>query len=135
MIVVDTSVWIDLFRGAKVAHVDYMREQLHSEVGEDFALTDIVLTEILQGLPENEVDMVERQMLEFPVLRLNGLEDFRRAAALYRAARGRGVTIRRTTDCLIAAVCIRDEVPLLHRDVDFDRLAQHSELKIAEVQQ
>jgi Predicted nucleic acid-binding protein, contains PIN domain len=133
LIVVDTSVWIDLFRGAKSEEAGYLLEELHSEVGEDFALTDIVLTEILQGLPEDEVEMVERQMLEFPVLRLNGLEDFRRAAALYRAARAGGVTVRRTTDCFIASLCIRDEVPLLHRDVDFDRLAKHSGLKIVEV--
>ena len=96
------------------------------------AITDVILTEILQGLrTESDVRRVERRLAFFDVLRLVDLEDFRRAAALYRGARREGIAIRRTLDCLIASVCIREEVALLHADADFDRLASCSDLLIA----
>ncbi len=129
MIVVDTSVWIDFFRDRGTWQVEYL-EQL---IGEDepVALTDIVLTEILQGLHDNrQVRRVERRLLAFDVLRLEALDDFRRAAALYRQARSRGITIRRTLDCLIASVCVRHDTPLLHADTDFDHLAACTDLRV-----
>jgi len=66
-------------------------------------------------------------------LRLDDLDDFRRSASLYRAARRTGITIRRTLDCLIASVCIREAVPILHNDSDFDQLARCSELQVHQV--
>jgi predicted nucleic acid-binding protein len=63
-------------------------------------------------------------------MRLEGLDDFALAASLYRTARGAGVTIRNTLDCLIAAPCVRTGAPLLHSDADFDRLASCSSLKV-----
>jgi predicted nucleic acid-binding protein len=133
VIVVDTSVWIDLSRRDDSPQSRYMRSELSNERGAEFALTDVVFAEFLQGLPENVAEQAERQLLQYPVLRLEGLEDFRRAAALYRQARSKGVTIRRTSDCLIASVCIREDVPLLHRDADFDRLAETTDLRVVEL--
>lgn len=134
MIVVDTSVWIDFFADRRSAEVTYLSSCL--DVGlEDVFLTDIVLTEVLQGLrTERDVHRVEQHLSPFGVLRLTDLSDFRHAAQLYRQARRKGVTIRRTNDCLIAALCIREGIPLLHRDVDFDRLATVSALEIARCQ-
>jgi predicted nucleic acid-binding protein len=129
VIVVDTSVWIDLFRGADTWQVEALVAAI--EADEAVALTDIVLTEILQGLPDDRsVRRVEERLLAHPVLALEPLDDHRRAAAMYRTCRRRGVTIRRTLDCLIASVCVREDVPLLHADVDFDRLAEHTELRV-----
>ncbi|MGH2893555.1 MAG: PIN domain-containing protein [Solirubrobacteraceae bacterium] len=68
----------------------------------------------------------------FPILRLQGLEDFSLAAQLYRTARGHGITVRKTVDCLIAAPCVRASAPLLHADADFDRLASCTALRIYE---
>jgi predicted nucleic acid-binding protein len=133
MIAVDTSVWIDLFRGSDTPQAKFLELSLNLEV-EDFALTDIVLTEILQGLrTDSEVRRVERHLADFTVLRLEDLADFRAAAAMYRATRRAGVTIRRTSDCLIAAVCVREGVSLLHSDVDFDRLATVTPLSVVDV--
>ncbi len=130
MIVVDTSVWIDFFRGTSTSKVDRFVALVDEDAG--IAITDVILTEILQGLrSESDVRRVERRLALFEVLRLDHLEDFRRAAALYRGARRKGITIRRTLDCLIASVCIREEVPLLHADADFDRLASCSDLQVA----
>jgi predicted nucleic acid-binding protein len=133
MIAVDTSVWIDLFRENGTPQARFLERSLNLE-DEDFALTDVVLTELLQGLnTERHVLRMERRLADFAVLRLEDLADFRAAAAMYRAARQEGITIRRTTDCLIAAVCVREGVSLLHSDVDFDRLATVTPLSVVDI--
>lgn len=129
MIVVDTSVWIDVLRGRATRQAQRCVELI--EAGEPVALTDVIFTEILQGVSsQDEALLVERHLRAFPVLRLQGLEDFALAADLYRAARAQGVTIRKTLDCLIAVPCVRTGAPLLHADADFDRLASCSSLRI-----
>ena len=129
MIVVDTSVWIDFFRDRDSWQVEHLAQLIADDEG--IALTDVILTEILQGLPDDRTARrVERRLAGFDVLRLETLDDFRRAASLYRQARTRGVTIRRTLDCLIASICVRDEIPLLHADADFDHLARCTALRV-----
>lgn len=129
MIVVDTSVWIDVLneRGSPQA----LRCVELIEGGEPIALTDIVFTEILQGFrSDREARLVEGHLKAFPMLRLDGLDDFALAAQLYRRARRAGVTIRKTLDCLIAAPCVRTGAPILHSDADFDRLAECTPLRL-----
>lgn len=129
MIVVDTSVWIDVLNDNGTPQARRCVELI--EAGEPLALTDVIFTEILQGLgSEREARLVERHLRAFPILRLEGLDDFALAAALYRSARRAGVTIRKTLDCLIAAPCVRTGAPLLHADADFDRLATCTPLRI-----
>lgn len=129
MIVVDTSVWIDVLNGVDSPRA--MQAVALIESGDPVALTDVVMTEVLQGLRStSEARLVERQLREFPVLRLQRIEDFVLAAELYRTARGKGVTIRRTLDCLIAAPCVRTGAPILHADADFDRLASCTALRV-----
>jgi predicted nucleic acid-binding protein len=130
MIVVDTSIWVDFLRG-------HDSDQVHRLVGlieadEGVGITDVILSEILQGAPsEAAARRLDARFAPFDCFRLGTLEDFRRAAQLYRKARSAGYTIRRTLDCLIASVCIREDVPLLHADADFDRLAASTDLRIA----
>ena len=129
MIVVDTSVWIDVLNHNQTPGAVRCIELI--EGGEPVALTDIVFTEILQGLrSEREVSLVEDHLRAFPILRLDGLGDFALAAELYRSARRAGVTIRKTLDCLIAAPCVRTGAPLLHADADFTRLAECTALRV-----
>jgi predicted nucleic acid-binding protein len=129
MIVVDTSVWIDVLTGADSPAAAVCVDLIES--GDAVALTDVVLAEILQGLRDDrEAAEVEPYLRAFPLLRLQSLEDFALAAALYRTARRSGVTIRKTLDCLIAAPCVRVGAPLLHADSDFDRLASCTALQI-----
>ncbi len=127
--IVDTSVWIDFFAGRDTWQVGLLAEHLDDE--QPVGLTDVVYAEILQGIKDDGLLLgVERQLLALDIVGLGGLDDFRNAAQLYRAARRQGLTIRRTTDCLIATVCIREERPLLHNDVDFDHLAVVSPLRV-----
>lgn len=129
MIVVDTSVWVDVLRGRRTRQARRCTELI--ERGDPVALTDVIYAEILQGLGSDEdVELVDRHLRAFPILRLEGLDDFALAAELYRTARRSGVTIRKTLDCLIAAPCVRTGSPLLHADADFDRLARCSPLRI-----
>ena len=129
MIVVDTSVWIDVLNDTPTPQAQRCVEMIES--GEPIALTDVILTEVLQGLrSDREAAMVERHLRAFPILRLQDLDDFVLAARLYRAARRVGVTIGKTLDCLIAAPCVRTGAPLLHADEDFDRLATCTPLRI-----
>jgi predicted nucleic acid-binding protein len=54
------------------------------------------------------------------VFDMSGVPLAREAARNYRALRSRGLTVRKTIDCLIATFCLRDQHSLLHRDRDFD---------------
>jgi predicted nucleic acid-binding protein len=129
VIAVDTSVWIDVLNGRDSVAAQRCIELI--EDGAPVAITDVVLTEVLQGLrSEREAQKVADHLAAFPILRLETLEDFELAARLYRQARQAGVTIRKTLDCLIAAPCVRDGVPLLHADRDFDLLASCTSLTV-----
>ncbi len=129
MIVVDTSVWIDVLNDVSTPAADTCISLI--EDGEPVALTEVIFAEILQGLRSDaEAEEVERHLRAFPVLRLESLDDYALAARLYRRARRSGLTIRRTLDCMIAAVCVRSGAPLLHADADFDRLASCTPLRI-----
>lgn len=127
MIVVDTSVWVDFFRQHATPQAAALTDLLEDDAG--VAITDVVLTELLQGVPDAEADRFEEAMLAFDVLRLGSIDDFARAAALYRQARSAGETVRRTLDCLIASVCVREGLALLHADADYDRLARGTDLE------
>ncbi len=132
MIAVDSSVWIDFLTNPTTPQVNLLDGYLSHNPSE-IALVDIVLTEVLQGLPRQHAHRIESLLLDLDVLHLKWISDYRAAAGLYRAARESGVTIRSTIDCLIAAVCIREQATLLHTDVDFDRLAALSELSTIHV--
>lgn len=128
-VVVDSSVWIDFFAGTPTWQALSVRRWVRR--GEPIGLTDVVLTELLQGA-RDDVDLarLESCLAPFEVARLESLDDVRLAAALRRAARKAGTPVRSTTDCLIAAVCIRERLPLLHDDSDFDHLAKVSDLAV-----
>jgi predicted nucleic acid-binding protein len=129
VIVVDTSVWIDVLNDRSTPQADHCVALIQD--GQPVALTDVIFTEILQGIssPEDAV-RVEHHLRAFPILRLEALDDFALAAELYRTARRSGITVRKTLDCLIAAACVTANAPLLHADRDFDLLAGCTKLRI-----
>jgi predicted nucleic acid-binding protein len=130
VIAVDSSVWIDFYRGANTAQVELLTE--HLDAGEPTAITDVIYMELLRGArTDSELARVKLRIDQTEILQVGGLDDFAFAADLFRRARRKGHTIRQATDCLIAAVCIREDVPLLHDDIDFDRIVDVSDLKVA----
>ncbi|MSP13642.1 MAG: PIN domain nuclease [Chloroflexi bacterium] len=121
-ILVDTSVWIDLFKGRDTPQT----HQLHRLAGEEeLLLGDLILAELLQGLRSNgDMTKVENAFETFQVISLVGEHIARQSARNYLELRQQGITIRKTIDCLIATWCITNDVPLLHTDKDFHPFAQ-----------
>jgi len=118
VVIVDTTVWVDYFRGTRNAETDWLDAELDRQ---RLAVTDLVVGEVLQGVrDEVAARQVERRLLELEVFETGGVDLAREAARNYRTLRGRGHTVRKTVDCLIATVCLRGQHALLHRDRDFD---------------
>jgi predicted nucleic acid-binding protein len=128
MILVDTSVWIDFFRD--VHSWETARLDAAIEAHEDIGICGPILMEIRQGVSSDkavkELERLLSPLLYLPTLR----KTYCRAADIYRAARGRGKTIRNTMDCLIAACAIENRDRLLQRDRDFSTIADISSLEL-----
>lgn len=130
MTLVDTTVWIDLFRGTDTAQVQELVRLINAN--EDVCICGVVLTEVLQGIRDDQEYANALASFESFILLPMTQTTFVRAAELYRALRRRGLTIRNDVDCMIAAVALEHDVELLHNDRDFDAIASLGELKIAE---
>ncbi len=129
MIQVDTSVWIDLLRGIDTPE-SLMLQRLIAD-DEEISICELILTEILQGIKsDREFRNVKGYLLEFPVFRPTGIETYIRAAQIYRKCRKKGKTVRKTVDCIIAAICMENNLSILHRDNDFNIIAQCTSLNI-----
>ncbi len=118
MIIVDTTVWIDYFRGAATPETDWLdRNLLRQRLG----LTDLIFCEVLQGVrDEVAFEWVKRELLKLEVFPTGGTTLALAAAKHYRTLRAQGYTVRRTIDCLIATFCLQNGHALLHNDRDFD---------------
>ena len=125
MVLVDTSVWIEVFRKPS-------RWQLESLVDFDEIVTCLpVVQEVLQGFDAEPAFLRAREaMLALPIVESPVRADvYAEAVDLYRAARRVGLTIRSGVDCLIASCALRHQLEVLHCDRDFDVLAQVSALR------
>ena len=128
MILVDSSVWIDYFRDAVTRQVEELDEMLAEDAS--VFITPAIRMELLQGLTDElQARLVGEYLADVDMLRGRD-SDFDQAAALYRAAQARGLRVRSSIDCLIAAQAIRAGMPLLHDDADFLRLAEVSDLRL-----
>jgi predicted nucleic acid-binding protein len=94
----------------------------------------IILQEILQGIrKDSDYRKVKDIVLSYPILKMDPVQAAIEAANLYRDLRKKGLTIRKSNDCLIASYAIKYNIPLLHNDSDFDLIASRSHLKIASI--
>lgn len=133
MILVDTSVWIDFFRGNTLPYVQRLEQWI--EQGENIVLCGVILTEILQGIREES--SYQRTRCYLAVLRLLPMtkDVFVEAAQIYRALRAQGITVRKPIDCMIAATALVYKAALLHNDHDFLLIAQHYPLNLVRLVQ
>ncbi len=130
MILVDSSAWIDFLRG-RDSDVAARLKQLIQQ-GADLATTEPVIMELLAGADTPaRLAALEKLTNGLPLLGIDPRLDFRAAAGLFAAGRRGGRTIRSLVDCLIASVAIRHDVALLHKDADFDVIAQLAPLRSA----
>ena len=124
MIFIDTTAWVEFLRDTGSATCN----AVDSLLDDDIAICDVVAMEVLAGArDERHLAQLRGLLARAKVVPMTPA-DYDEAAALYRACRRNGETIRKLIDCLIAAVAIRSQSPILHNDADFDALIRNTAL-------
>jgi len=123
LILVDSSVWIDYFRGVETPQATRLDHLLGAE---PLAVGDLMLAEVLQGFRRaRDFEVALRLLGSLTVIDIAGRDIAVQAARNFRTLRAQGVTVRKTIDTLIATRCIVSGHPLLHSDRDFDPFVEH----------
>lgn len=123
MILADTSVWIDYFNGIGSARTNILDAALANDT---VVIGDVIFLEILQGFRRDKDYNTARKTLRLlDHYEMLGLQMVEKCAENYRALRKRGITIRKTTDIIIATFCIENKLPVLHSDRDFLPFTKH----------
>ena len=129
MILVDSSVWIDYFRGTATPQADKLDSLLGTE---PLATGDLILAEVLQGfVRDRDFNQARKLLTSLVVMDLAGQDIAIQAARNFRALRERGITVRKTIDTVIATRCIASGLTLLYSDKDFDPFVEHLGLRSA----
>jgi len=126
LILVDSSVWIDFFSSSPGRAGAELRRMI--EDAEPFALTGIVIAEVLQGLTR-DARRIEQYLAQWEMLEPRGFETYREAAAIYRAARAKGITPT-TISTVIAAIALEHKASVFTLDRDFSRIARITRLAL-----
>jgi predicted nucleic acid-binding protein len=126
----DSSAWIEYLRRTE-SPTDLRLDALLKSAGR-VAITDVVLLEVLAGARgRRHREELKRLLYACEYLRTATPVDFETAAEIHRLCRRNGETIRKLTDCLIAAVALRCEASVLACDKDFEAIARHVPLELA----
>jgi len=117
VILVDTSIWVDYFNGKDSKHTDTLDAAL---VEGTVVIGDLILLEILQGFrTDKDYQRAKTTLGTLEQFEMFGHSMVIKCATNYRGLRKKGITIRRTTDVIIATFCIDNKIPLLFQDRDF----------------
>jgi predicted nucleic acid-binding protein len=130
VILVDSSVWVDFFQSSPGPAGQELRRMI--EKSEPFALSGIVVAEVLQGLTRDS-GPIEQFLAQWDMMEPAGLETYRRAAAIYRAGRAKGLAFT-TIDTLIAAIALEQGASVFTLDQDFSRIAKITGLELYRVE-
>ena len=124
MILVDSSVLIDHFRGTTNAQTEQFGRWLSGQDGpQDIGVADLVVFEVVRGFSSAKTQARVRDLLlALEVVEIGGLDNALLAASLYRRLRAQGRTVRSPVDVLLASYCMTHGHVLLHRDSDFESL-------------
>jgi len=129
MIFVDSSVWIDYFRGTSTSQAELLDSLLGSE---PLLIGDLVLAEVLQGFQnDRDFNKAKQLLTSFQTVNVVDTEIAIQAARNFRILRGHGVTVWKTIDTLIATRCLENGFVLLHSDKYFDPFEDHLGLRVA----
>lgn len=128
MVIADSSVWIDALWGTINPHSVWLRSLI---VRNQAGLTSLILCEVLQGVrSETQFSGFQRNLLQLPVFDTGSTALAVTSARNYRILRQKGITVRKTIDCIIATFCIEEGHQLLHHDSDFDYFETHLGLHV-----
>jgi predicted nucleic acid-binding protein len=125
VILVDTSAWVEFLRGTGSP----VCEAVDRSLAGDIAICDAISMEVLAGARDDRQLLQLRGLLARATVLPTTPADHEAAAAMYRACRSRGETVRKLIDCLIGTVAVSADVEVLHADVDFETLARHTDLR------
>jgi predicted nucleic acid-binding protein len=129
-VVVETSVWIDYFRGLRTPQTLWLLREIDRH---RLVTLDVILCEVLQGIRlDAEFERVRQYLIQFELHDAVGDIGATASARNYGTLRARGITVRKTMDCIIASCCIRNGFYLLHNDRDFQPFAQHLGLRVVD---
>jgi len=123
-LLIDTSVWIDFFNGVDSDNVNVFNYYLENDF--PIFICPVIIQEILQGIKsEKEYKQVKEYLFALNVLNDDDIEAAMGAVKIYRKLREKGITIRKSNDCLIAYYVIKYSLKILHRDRDFDNIIKY----------
>jgi hypothetical protein len=129
VILVDSSVWIDYFRGSSTPEAETLDSLLGAE---PIATGDLILTEVLQGfVSDRDFNQAKKLLTSLVIVDLAGQAIAVQAAKNFRVLRAHGITVRKTIDTVIATRCIESRLSLLYSDRDFDPFVEHLGLRSA----
>ena len=129
MILVDSSVWIDYFRGTTTPQAEKLDALLGNE---PIATGDLILAEVLQGFVSNrDFNQARKLMTSLVIVDLVGQAIAIQSAKNFRVLRALGITVRKTIDTVIATRCVESGLSLLYSDRDFDPFVEHLGLRSA----
>jgi predicted nucleic acid-binding protein len=132
MILVDTSVWIDYFKGVETQESNLLDIAL---INDEVAIGDLILLEILQGFrSDKDYETAKAHLLALHQFSMLSPKIALKAAENYRILRKKGITIRKTADVIIATFCISNRIPLLFADRDFIPFSKHLKLQTVSTQ-
>jgi predicted nucleic acid-binding protein len=129
VLLADSSAWIEYLRGTGSQVNVRLREAIRAG---EVVVTDPVMLEVISGARRGFEDRILRLLSEQDYEPVAPRADWLDAAAVYRACRRHGLTVRTNVDCLIATVAIRRGVPVLHIDRDFDAIATCTTLQLVQ---
>jgi predicted nucleic acid-binding protein len=126
-VLIDTSAWVEYLRRTGTPVTLKVRRALRDDIA---ATTDVVVMEILSGTTDPaRLARWERLLARCEFVEQSPRDDAEAAAHIFRRCRAGGETPRAVNDCLVAAIAIRTDIPVLHRDRDFDVIARHTTLQ------
>jgi predicted nucleic acid-binding protein len=128
MLVVDTTVWENYFNGQINPETNYFNHAISEEL---ILVSGLILAETLQGFhEEKDFKLAQAALSKFEQTGMFNFQLAQQSAQYYRTLRKKGITVRKTIDCLIATFCIAENHTLLHRDSDFDGFEKHLSLNV-----
>lgn len=128
-VLVDSSAWIEFLRGTGSETHQRVRGLVSGSY--PIAVTEPVVFELLMGAETDaEAERLRRFLVSFDLRPFRGIRDAERAAEVYRGCRRAGRTIRSSVDCMVAAVALRDGLPVLSADRDFEAIAAETGLEV-----
>ncbi len=128
MLLVDSTVWVDYFNGKITPETDYLDGILGIE---EIVVGDIIMAEVLQGFRRDpDFEKAHQALMKFHQVNIVTADLAVQSARNYRFLRKRGVTVRKTIDCLIATYAIIHDLQLLHCDRDFYPFEQYLGLQV-----